>query len=530
MVNEVINYRTQKMTTKQGNQAIVVYIDSYTSENMYAHKDILKKYEAKWDGRYRRWYWVLSTDEEKRQWQMQTFIEPCIRELNAVEDNGKPAKTGDEEIQALKELISALDIVINSKIETTDNFTPGDVEAVKNKLMNFKKDLLRATTDEEFRQRFEPVLQQVIEGGFNYSILNTLLMMIQDPKATYVYPKGKWNKLNRYVDTAHGKPICMWTPIQDEKERYQFIKKWLAEHGKTTKDVLTPDEEREMYDDMKVAVPFKGWSLKPYFYDVRFTKVMKGKKDLAVFKRNGVHMVNQKSGNENGDLKWFDENTPETEESKRIYDALINVIQNMGIKLAFVNNIGGSDARGVSKGGYIDILKDAPKNIGTCNTLIHELSHEIFHHQELQGMDNAWKKFYLGRGDRHLVEQQAELCAWIVMRFLGYDMKTNINYIGNWGINEENAAKVFDQVANAADKITKLLFAELNKMPETVPQEQTLNESMIKESITGLDVASMLGDDFKKLYLKSKQRQQTTLEEESNKLNESFRRICGIEL
>ena len=173
MTNEVINYRTQKMSTKQGNQVVVVYIDPYTSESLYDHRDVLKNYGAAWDGRNRRWYWVLSNDEAKRKTQMEKMIEPCIRELNQYQDKGKPSKTPDEEIQAIHTLISAIDDVINAKIETTENFTPGDAEAVKRMMAQYKKELLAATTDEEFRKKFEPMLKRVIEGGRRYSIMNT---------------------------------------------------------------------------------------------------------------------------------------------------------------------------------------------------------------------------------------------------------------------------------------------------------------------------------------------------------------------
>lgn len=524
MVNEVINYRTQKMRTKQGNQVVIVYIDPYTSENLYNHKAILTQYGAKWDGSNHRWFWYLSNDPEKRETQMEKMIKPCIRELNAVEDNGKPGKSADEEIEALQGLIAKVDELINAKIETTENFDAKDAEAVKRKLLEFKKQLMDATTDEEFRQRFEPMLKMIIEGGREYSFLNTLLIKLQDPEATFVYSLSNWNKRNRYVDTAHAKPICMWKPIQDNRAVQQAKAKYLQDHGLKHEYELTPEQEKEMWEIIKHTVPSKGKMLVPSFYDIRFTKVKRGKKDLVKGINKGEKLVNTKSGNENGDLKWFDENTPVTEESVKIYNALIQVIQNMGLKLDFTDNIDGT-ARGVSMGGAIKVLKSAPKNIGTCNTLIHELSHEMFHWMNLQGMDDKWKRYYLGTSQgRGVVEQQAELCAWIVMRFLGYDMKTNINYIGNWGINEENAAKVFDQVANAADKITGMLFDELGK--EQPAEEGVLNESIVNESLTGLGVASLLGDEFRELYIRSKKREEQ-LEESRNKITDEFNRVCG---
>ena len=535
MFNEEINYKVERMMTKQGNQALILYIDPNTSEDIKPHINILKKYGAKWDPRNKRWYWYISSDKDMRVRQMDKYVNPCLRELNAVAQKGENSVDDDTLINQITELIKEFDKIINSRIETTTDFTPGDANAVKQKLIEFKESLLKCTTDEEFRKKFEPVLKRVLTGGRKYSIMNALLIMIQDPEARYVYSKGRWNKLNRYVDTAHAKPICMWVPVQNNAEKNQVIRDYVRSMGKSNWRELTPEEQDEMWQIVSMNVHTQAMKLSPSFYDIRFTKVKPFKKDLAIVKDEGEKLVNTKSGNENGDLQWFDDNSPETEQSIKIYNAIIRTIEALGIKVAYVNDLDG--ARGVSRGGYIDVLENAPKNIGTCNTLIHELSHEIFHHTVLSSKDNTWKIFYKGRPEgKHVVEQQAELCAWIVMRFLGYDMRTNINYLGNWGLNEDNAVRIFDQVAYAADKITSLLYKELNRKEEPAPSGEPAGsykmvaESIVNEAITGLQVASMLGDEYRNLYLKSKQKEQQALEESKNIYKDAFKKICKIDI
>ena len=520
MISEKINYRIDKVKSLQGNESMILYLDPLTSENTFPFKDVLKKYGAKWDGKKNRWYWYLSNDEEKREKQMETMIIPCVNELNSLQDSGKPNVTADEEIKSIRELISKINEIINTEIETNEHFTQMDANTIKEKVKNFKNDLIKATTDEEFRKRFEPVIKQVMEGGQTYSILNTILIHIQDPQATYVYCLSDWNARNRYVfDKKH--PIALFAPIQDSGEKNEVIKKYLKSIGKKNKNELTDDEQNELKVILGLTVKTKGWRLVPYFYDIRFTKVMRGKKDLVQGKSK-EKMINTKDGNENGDLKWFDDSTPVTEESVKIYNAIVKSIEDTGIKLNFVNSLDGT-ARGVSKGGVIDILSSAPKNIGTCNTLIHEFSHEIFHHENLKNMNpKSWEKFYIGRnGGRNIVEQQAELCSWIVMRYLGYDMKTNINYLGNWGINEENAVEVFDQVANAADTIMGLISKNYNK---------TLNESMSFGQLTGLDVAKMIGPKMEQLYLKSKEKKEQQMVAEKDEINNLFEKYCGLSI
>lgn len=520
MISEKINYRIEKVNTPQGVNSVVLYIDPITSENIYPFKDILTKYKAKWDAVKKRWFWYLSTNPDKREEQMKTLIEPCINILNKKQDGGKSETLATDDIKMVHNLIKQIDEVINSKIEANEHFTQADGEKIKQKIANFKNDLLKATTDEEFRKRFEPVIKQVIAGGRSYSILNTILINIQDPEATYVYAKSNWLKRNRYVFDLK-RPIALFVPIQDSKEKNKVINNYLKSIGKTKENQLTPQEENELNELLGLSVKSTGMVLRPHFYDIRFTKVLRGKKDLVQGAVSGEKMINTKNGDENGDLKWFDENTPETEESVKIYDAVVKSIVDTGIKLNFVDKLNGG-ARGVSKGGVIDVLKNISKNIGACNTLIHEFAHEIFHHKNLSDLNTKeWGNLYIGRSGRQIVEQQAELCAWIVMRFLGYDMKTNINYLGNWGINEENAADVFDQVASASDKIMNLIAKNY---------KNSLNESMSFGQLTGLDVAKMIGPKVEQLYLKSKQNKEQQMVAEKDEINNLFEKYCGLSI
>ena len=71
----------------------------------------------------------------------------------------------------------------------------------------------------------------------------------------------------------------------------------------------------------------------------------------------------------------------EYNKTEKLYNAVISAIKSVGLSIDFVDDLGG--ARGVSKSGSIDILKDAPKNIGTVSTIIHEFSHELLHQKYL---------------------------------------------------------------------------------------------------------------------------------------------------
>ena len=60
--------------------------------------------------------------------------------------------------------------------------------------------------------------------------------------------------------------------------------------------------------------------------------------------------------------------------------------------------------------------------------------------------------FMLVEGDntRAMREQQAELCAWMVLKTYGLYYKTNEVYLKNWGLNENTIVEIFDNMSNTA--------------------------------------------------------------------------------
>ena len=50
-------------------------------------------------------------------------------------------------------------------------------------------------------------------------------------------------------------------------------------------------------------------------------------------------------------------------------------------------------------------------------------------------------------------EQQAELCAWMVLKTYGLYYKTNEVYLKNWGLNENTIVEIFDNMSNTASYI-----------------------------------------------------------------------------
>ena len=82
-------------------------------------------------------------------------------------------------------------------------------------------------------------------------------------------------------------------------------------------------------------------------------------------------------------------------------------------------------------------------------------------------------KFYRGgsatRGTQ-IVEQEAELCAWIVLSGFGYEkQQQHFNYLANWGMTQENCNNVFDGVM----KVAQFIY---DGMQENMSKEQIDNK------------------------------------------------------
>ena len=271
----------------------------------------------------------------------------------------------------------------------------------------------------------------------------------------------------------------MWIPkgkrAYNDEERQGVIDSYLKKKKvKAITDLSVPDKE-VLDKKLSRTIP-ESFDLAPYWYDYRFTEQKPNTEDIL--------------GNPGDDVQWFDDSGEETPELVKKIDATLAVIEDEGITLSFVDKIGNGNARGVSKSGSIDILKNQPKNAGMLNTIIHEFAHEILHQAYLKTKNDEMKEYFVGTNEgRRKVEQQAELCAWIVMRSFGYDMETNINYVGIWGLNQDNAVRVFDSVSKAATLITQ----KINRKEQGVTMEESKTYLQETNIPSGEEIAQMVG-------------------------------------
>lgn len=468
LLTETFSYQIGTIKTKSGNNMRVAYIDAHRSQDTYGLRKQIQSYGAKWEPNGKWWYWPLGNNPEEV---INTQVRPCIEWLTQIEDmGGSPKRNVEDTINKLIAKVKTASMPSN----VTNGSSKDDILA---NLEQFKADLVRITSDEEFKRMMEPIIKFRNASGYRYSLLNTILILVQDPEATMVKSVSNWKAVNRTIKKG-AKAISLWLPkgkrLYTQEEQELIKKDFLLKKKVQSVEELTPGDREKLKKEMNRTIA-ESFDLQPYWYDYRFTEQMPDTEDMV--------------GNPNHDIKWFDDEGDETPELVSKIDATLAVIEEEGITLKFTKDLGG--ARGVSKSGSIEILQDQPKNAGMLNTIIHEFAHEILHQTYLKNKNEEMKDYFVGTKEgRGKVEQQAELCAWIVMRSFGYDMQTNINYVGIWGLNQDNAVKVFDSVSKVATFISQKINQKEQEKANMTESKKYLKENSIP---SGEEIANMVG-------------------------------------
>lgn len=450
----------------------VAYIDRSFSSELYPYSSILKKNKANFNQDYKVWFWFIGETEDKQRNAYNAFIKPTIKTLTQQE----PDENG-----IISVIDKAIDIVSKNPVKTSEedrNVSFDDPSKITAKLESFKKELVNAMSEESFKSKIEPIIRFRKAMGRGYSLLNTILIMIQDPNARMVKSRTNWLGVNRTVK-ANARAILMWTPdsIKYPVEKQKEIKRnFLNKLNKKDESELTVAERETL--NILYYHSSGSFTLRPNFFDISQTEQISGKEEI----------VSDKQDN----LDWYEEGR-EDEAVKIIYDSLIDFAQKNNIKVDTTSDIGG--ARGVSRSGSIEILSNSGKDVGLTKTLAHELSHELLHQAYLSKTNETMKSYFIGTSEgRGVVEQQAEVSAWIVMKNFGFDMPLSLNYIAIWGADEKNVTRVFDQVA----KVATLLISHVESNMKSLKTESEGDEA---SSITGFEIAKMLGvDDLYRKY------------------------------
>jgi hypothetical protein len=503
--------------TKDNRGNNVAFIDPSKPENKdtYTHYKIFKDKGANWSKSKRFaasfpphktgfWFWYIG--KTKDQWKnvFDKVIKPALEQAHT--SQGAPQEQSEESI------VASLDALMGDvgEIETSPTGekegnrvpTPQEKKDVEKKLQEFKEKLVNLDSDEEMME----ILQQIVEfkrlQDHPYSLNNTILIMIQAPNARNVKARSVWeNTFNRNVN-KDARPIFLLRPntipMKRGSRQYQeTTDAFLQKMGVKTEKELSPVQKRKLNLKRKIFLGgYKGYAA----YDVKDTTQMEGKEDL-------IAQLEKKK-----DIKWYEEGMLD-DEVRPVYNALMDYTKSKGIEVELTDEKTLGGARGMSSGGKIFLLHNEGNDVGTTKTFVHELAHELLHQSYAKSKDKELEQYFLGREQgRELIEQQAELTAWMVMGVFGFDLKkTSLSYVALWGADKNKMVDVFDMVAKVANYLITIINERISKAKKNTSEGMIEEESVQPAPlITPLDVAQELGveDEYKEELKKDEMKQE----------------------
>ena len=287
IIKEDIKYNVIK--TRNGKQMIyIMATNSQSNDLISANQETLKKFGAVYNPQMRKWVWWLSGDESEIKKQIAAYVYPCIKEIIAQETIDKGGELDSNIQNTINTLLNDINKVLKTSLTSDDlNGTDEkiDINAIKHEIMAFKEKLVKITSSEEFKKVFGPIIEFSKVMGPGFSLINCILIMIQDPEATLVKSRGNWKFSNREV-VSGAKPIALYMPHGEKKykspaSRKIATAKFLLNKGVKRVEDLTPGDRETLNKELNRVVKVEFWTLEPNWFDHRFTRVMNNKEDLA---------------------------------------------------------------------------------------------------------------------------------------------------------------------------------------------------------------------------------------------------------
>lgn len=472
MANEIKLFKS-KLKTDSGEYPIV-----YITGDVFPYKEILKSKNAKWNNPNKFWFWFLGKNEQET---IERLVKPALAQIKQIQN--LPLDI-DEIIKNITEN--------NPSNNPELKLTKQEEDEIKAKLADFKEMLVNIEDDEQFKETMSKIIAFKGAQGYDFTFGNTILILIQNPKATIVNSKRNWlEKYNRTVN-ENAKQLMVWAPQgakgkKSKEQQEEITQDFLKKVNKKSYNELTPNEK------IRLDKEIRGYSYATKFtfapvYDVSDTTQIEGTEDYI-----------EKAKAAKKDIKWYEENLL-SDEVRPIYQALMDFCDDKGITTELIDDLDG--ARGSSGSGIIKLLRSEGNDVGLTKTLAHEITHELLHQKYLLNKGDETSKFYVGRGiSLQTVEQQAELSAWMFMYAFGFNLKTtSLNYTIMWGGNKENMVKVFDTVSS----VVNYLIDYVNNKITTLDESQ--GNPLHGDHVTPDEIARLLG--VEKDYNTIKQKQQ----------------------
>ena len=256
-----------------------------------------------------------------------------------------------------------------------------------------------------------------IQSKFHsYSFNNTLMILMQQPEASYVAGFGAWKKLGRHVKKGE-KGIAIFAPLIGKKER--------------TEEKVEPSEVAETLQQSEPTT-------KKVLYGFRLVYVY----DISQTEGKPFEIPNVRPTILQGDVGWYN----------RICEACPFPVQE-------AEDLGGANGHILYRpnGHLIEILKSLPE-MQKAKTTLHEWSHGLLHSPGTTITTEVR-------------ELEAESTAFVVANALGFDTSEyTFGYVAGWA--GEDAVSTLKQcgsrIQRAANQILSVLLPQTNIEKEAV--------------------------------------------------------------
>jgi len=199
-INEMLGdvFKVRKFTDKKGDSKACIYGDKKFIDD-FAHNDMFKKHGIIFS-KYSKHHELPIWSKKSARYNVEKSIRPFLMELS---------KETGEDISGLDTIIENLIREIEKCMDSDTNDTDrNNLDDLKQKLENFKIELMQMTDSEEFKDRIKKILdfstrlRRNSVGRF-FSFANCLLIYMQDPKATCVAGYKVWkNTYHRIVNSG----------------------------------------------------------------------------------------------------------------------------------------------------------------------------------------------------------------------------------------------------------------------------------------------------------------------------------------
>jgi len=290
-----------------------------------------------------------------------------------------------------------------------------------------------------------------------YSFHNTLLIYLQNPKATKVAGFKQWEtKFHRRVKKG-SKSISILAPISVKKKEDDTQKVPTQTTPTSVLGMIGPDAGKK----------------EPQRY-MRFVAV-------SVFDIADTEAIDAR-GEIPPTPEWHGSNDPNAR-ADELFNAAVDMSDSMGIKIGREAPSGGE--MGYAKGDHINITSNID-GVNKAATVIHEIAHELLHFKKTS-------PFYVG--DENLshatVELQAESVSFIVIKYYGLPVEHQSTYLALKGANKDSLRNNLTIIKKTSDFIIKELDKVMDKTPDTNQNQEPnevepeVNESEDDESVFG---------------------------------------------